>query len=163
MIDTSAFKEFIVNVNTTSKLNELLADAAEAETTAFASTAKHFSHSIKGKVSDSFAQIVGKIESQHKLPQHQEERSKFFEGLKDYLQKLPRINLELAFNPTDKFINKMSRFLEGDAGNSPILDIKVKPNILAGTTIEKDGVYRDYSYATKLDQVLKQKYSGGDK
>lgn len=160
MIDTSVFKEFTTNINTVDKLNELLSDVAEAETASFASSAKNFIDSIKGKVSNNFFELTQALEARNKLPTTPEERREFFEKLKNYLQKFPRISLELAFNPTEKFVNKISKFLKSDNDSSPILDIKVRTNILAGTTIEKDGVYKDYSYATKLVQVLKQKYLG---
>ena len=159
MIDTSVFKEFTTNINTVDKLNELLTDVSEAETTSFASSAKHLSASIKGKVSKKFEEIIRNLEARNELPKSPEDRLKFFEGLKEYLQKLPIISLELAFNPSDNFVNKISNFLKGGSDSTPILDIQVKPNILAGTTIEKDGVFKDYSYTTRLDQILKQKYS----
>lgn len=158
-MDTSVFKEFTTNINTVDKLNELLTDASEAETTSFVSSANHLSASIKGKVSKKFEEIIRNLEARNELPKSPEDRSKFFEGLKEYLQKLPRISLELAFNPTEKFVNKISNFLKEGSDSTPILDIQVKPNILAGTTIEKDGVFKDYSYTTRLDQILKQKYS----
>lgn len=161
MIDTSVFKEFTTNINTVDKLNGLLADVSEAETASFASSAKHFNASIKGKVSKKFEEIIRNLEVRNKLPKSPEDRSEFFEKLKNYLQKLPRISLELAFNPTEKFVNKISKYLIESSDNSPILDIQVKPQILAGTTIEKDGVFKDYSFATRLDQVLKQKYLEG--
>jgi len=74
--------------------------------------------------------------------------------LEKELRSLPEIKLEIAFNPSDYFINRLSGWLKREFGRKTILDITVNPKIVAGAIIEYQGNWRDFSAAKKIDQLL---------
>src|SRR3989344_9045634 len=108
-----------------------------------------------------FEELVKKLEKEGVMPSTQEERSSYFAKLKSQLQGLPRIEIELAFSPREEFVGKIARFIRESTNSVQVLDIKVKPSILAGATFGSNGQYKDYSFSSRLADVLKQKYAGG--
>ena len=156
-----AVTELTKKLATVEQLNLILADIAEAERYSYDSEAKDFSRSLKGKVSNAFEELVRKLEKERIIPASLEERSDYFAELKSQLQSLPKIEIELAFSPREEFINKISRFIRESTNSVQVLDIKVKPSILAGATFGYNGQYKDYSFSSRLADVLKQKYAGG--
>ena len=157
----NSFGDFEEKISTTTDLNNLLADIGEAESASYSAAASILSHKLKSKVSPIFETILRKLEDEGAIPESQEGRVEYFQKLRDYLQNLPEIRLELAFKPSSDFIKKMATFIRSDSGKTIVLDIEVKPAILAGATIEYNGNYKDYSYSSKLEQLLKEKHSGG--
>lgn len=155
------FGDFEEKISTTADLNNLLADISKAESASYGAGPDVLSHKLRGEVSPIFEAILRKLENDKVIPESQEGRVEYFQKLRDYLQNLPKVRLELAFKPSSDFIKKMATFIRSDSGKTIVLDIEVKPAILAGATIEYNGNYRDYSYSSKLEQLLKEKYSGG--
>lgn len=85
--------------------------------------------------------------------------------VKDYLlalrlklKNIERVQISLPFSPSTEFVNKvMSWFRQAfDSNNSVqiILDIDVKPGLLAGMTINYRGKYRDYSAKTSIEKYF---------
>ncbi len=155
------FKDFEEKISTTEDLNSLLTDISEAESASYSAGPNVLSHRLRGKVSPIFEAILQKFEQEKVIPESQEEKVEYFQKLRDYLQNLPKVRLELAFEPSGEFIKKMVTFIRNDSRKTTVLDIEVKPAILAGATIEHDGNYKDYSFSNKLEQLLKERYSGG--
>jgi F0F1-type ATP synthase delta subunit len=155
------FGGFEEKISTTSDLNTLLSDISEAESASYSAGPNVLTRKLKGKISPIFEAILRKLEKEGTIPESQEGRVSYFQKLRDYLQNLPKVRLELAFKPNGSFIRKMATFIRSDSRKTVVLDIEVKPAILAGATIEHNGNYKDYSYSGKLEQLLKEKYSGG--
>ena len=153
-----AFEEKIFTVD---DLNYLLSDISEAESASYSADSNRLSRKLKGKVSPIFESVLAKLENEKAFPESQEGRVGYLHELRDYLQNLPKIRFELAFKPSSEFIKKMAVFIRSNLGKTIVLDIEVKPAILAGVTIEYNGNYKDYSYSGKLEELLKERYSKG--
>lgn len=151
------YKQFAQNLVTTGDLYRLLDDVREAEAASSESGSSHLSRKLKGKVDVAFEELLEKLEKKKSIPPSQEGRVEYFRGLSEYLHKLPNVKIELAFEPSEEFVNKMSKYIRSGSEDQILLDISVKLAILAGATIESNGIFKDYSYSDKLDEVIKQK------
>ena len=151
------FENFTKNLVTFQDLNTLLRDIEEAETAIFEVGSAILSKKLENKVSDNFEEALRQVEREGLLPKSQQGKQEFFKELKSHLLSLPKVKMELAFDPEPAFVKKISEFV-GKSLNSPaVLDISVKPAIIAGATIEFNGMFKDYSYKDKLEQVLGEK------
>ena len=153
------FTELTKNIATTEDLNLILADITKAESFSYNSRVKHLSKALKGGVSGVFEEFLEKLDLDGKVPSSENEKAAYFSSLKSNLGKLPKMEIELAFSPDKSFIKKIVDFVREATNTEVILDINVKPNILAGVTIGYKGKFKDYSFSAKLDEVLKQKYA----
>ena len=77
--------------------------------------------------------------------------------LEKELRALPEMKLDIAFFPTDNFLNRISQWLQKEIGQKVILDITVNPKVVAGAIIEYQGNWRDFSLAKKIDQLFGDK------
>lgn len=155
------FFEFAKNVVTTTDLFKLISDVESAQSASWENGRLDLSKKLKGKVSEDFNRALKVVHGKKLIPLSQEGKGEYFRNLKDYLVTLPRVKIELAFDPSGEFIKKIARVINSEAGNRLILDVSVNPKILAGLTIEYSGNYKDLSYADKLSEVLKYKFKGG--
>lgn len=76
--------------------------------------------------------------------------------LEEKLRSLAEMKLEIAFLPSDDFLNRISQWLEKEFGQKIILDITLNPKVAAGAIIEYRGFFRDFSLAKKIDQLISQ-------
>ena len=74
--------------------------------------------------------------------------------LEKELRALPEMKLDIAFFPTDNFLNRISQWLQKEFDQRIILDITVNPKVVAGAIIEYQGNWRDFSLAKKIDQLF---------
>lgn len=90
-----------------------------------------------------------------------EKESVFLEELKKYLLGLPLISLQIALLPSDKFLEKISLWLEEELKQKIILDINVNPKIVGGAMIECQGKYLNLSLEKEIDRLIpSKKYEG---
>lgn len=76
--------------------------------------------------------------------------------LKDKLEKVKVLKLELAFEPTEAAISKIHEWAKANAGENILLDLGYNPAILAGAIITYKGKYGDYSLRKKLDEEFRK-------
>jgi len=69
----------------------------------------------------------------------------FLRNLKQAVKSLPVVGLTLAFEPQEELIKKISSWLSLSLPTHTLINLSVKPEILAGAIIEYQGRYRDYS------------------
>lgn len=77
--------------------------------------------------------------------------------LKDRLEKVKVLKLELAFEPTQDAISKIHEWAKANVDENILLDLGYNPAILAGTIITFKGKYGDYSLRKKLDEEFRSK------
>lgn len=155
----NGFEKFAEKIITTDDLYLLLEGAREAEAASYEAGSDLLSNRLKGKVSALFEESLAKLEAAKNVPAPQEARVEYFRELKEYLQNLPKVKIELAFEPREEFVKKISDFINKDSKEKSVLDISIKPAILAGATIEHRGIFKDYSYPDKLRNVIKEKFA----
>ncbi len=79
------------------------------------------------------------------------------EALGSYLNELNELNLTLAFEPSQEFLDNIYKWVTKNIGQDLILNISVDPKILGGTVISFGGYYLDYSLSKKLDRAFSEK------
>jgi len=73
--------------------------------------------------------------------------NKVAESLKNCIQEMITIELELSFVPTVKTLSNISELV----GENTLLDITVNPQIVGGAIIKQSGVVTDYSLAKQVN------------
>jgi F0F1-type ATP synthase delta subunit len=86
------------------------------------------------------------IKSGKRTTANPEANIKELTDVKNYLLKLPMINLTLAFDPSADFLKKLAAWFN----KKVILDINIKPKIIAGLIIETNGRHHDLSVKNRL-------------
>lgn len=81
----------------------------------------------------------------------------FLENLIALIRKLKIIKLVLAFDPTQKTIKKIHKFISDKIGTGYILDIEVSESILGGTIIIFNGKYNDFTLKKSLEETFANK------
>jgi len=85
--------------------------------------------------------------------------SGFFETLKELIKKLKTIKLVLAFDPTDKTIEKIHNFVKDILGIGYVLDIETSEDVLGGAIVIFNGKYNDFTLKKRVEDafILKNK------
>lgn len=78
-----------------------------------------------------------------------------FAEIETWLTKLPVVSLTLPFSPTRSQLQAYQEILQTEGKQETILlQIQVRPQLLAGVQVEIAGSYRDYSLQTALDSFV---------
>lgn len=76
-----------------------------------------------------------------------------FSGLEKEIETLKILNLYLPFEPDELTLSQIGQTARKTFNLSALLlDIKVDPNLIAGSALAWKGVYRDYSLRAKLEE-----------
>lgn len=77
--------------------------------------------------------------------------------LHNSIRSVPKLQLVLAFNPTEAFIKKLFSWVGSNVGEGVVLDIMLDQKILGGAVVTFNGKYKDYSVLKKFQnsEVLK--------
>ncbi len=88
---------------------------------------------------------------------------KIFSIIEQEIPKLSILTMYLTFEPDNLTLNQVGTYSR-KTFNSPLLllDIKVDPNLIAGTALVWKGVYQDYSLRAKIEEK-KEEISEGFK
>jgi F0F1-type ATP synthase delta subunit len=122
----------------------------------FLQTHISLSERLKNKIEEEFRKEIEKLEKGKILPSSPEEQSSFFKGLENFLLKIPKVKLEIAFEPSDDFILEIYKWFKEKIKKKVILDISVNPKIVGGIKIEYQGKWGDFS----LEKKIKKLYGG---
>ncbi len=79
------------------------------------------------------------------------------ESLEEYLKNLKEINITLAFEPSEKTIDKIYTWVTKNVGTDVILNLAIQPDILGGAILSYKGLYFDYSLEKKLNAAFSEK------
>ena len=156
MMREDIYKKFVANIDTTEQLNELVEDIEETKRWIYKAGTKPLNEKVKSHVSENFRSIIAPLEVTGELPNARKELNTFFLEVIKYAEEIPVVKLTLAFFPTDEFLKKITNWLADQVGKKTVVDIGVDEKIIAGSTIEYDGEYRDLSFASKLDEVIEK-------
>lgn len=81
----------------------------------------------------------------------------FIVELKDYLEKMPIMIMYLAFDPTENSLKSISQWFVRSLKKRFLLDIVIRREIIGGTVLVINGVFRDYSIKQKIHLLYKNK------
>ena len=65
---------------------------------------------VKGKVREEFRNKLQELEKEGIISTSPNQQFSFFEELKKYLQKIPQVKLEIAFEPSKDFLLKIKKW-----------------------------------------------------
>jgi hypothetical protein len=111
----------------------------------------------KARVSEDFRKELEELEKKKIISKNPEENRIFFENFKKYLQNLPQVKIEMAFQPKKEFVNKIFLWLEKEINQKVVLDLIFNPEIIGGAIIEYQGRQINFSLAKKIDELVSQK------
>lgn len=148
-------KKFLEKIITTEDLNYFLEEIETSRKLLFREIDLPLSKRLEGKVSKDFQKFVERMEELGKISKDLEKSKDFFFDFKNYLQKIPRVKLLLAFKPRREFLEKISEFLEKELGKKIILDVLLNPEIVGGVVLEYEGKYLNLSLLKKIENFLK--------
>jgi F0F1-type ATP synthase delta subunit len=80
----------------------------------------------------------------------------YLDRTKEEIEKRPLVKLTLAISPEPPFLEKMYKWFLDTTGKQLLLDISIDQNILGGLLITYEGLYRDLSLKSKLDNYFKK-------
>lgn len=106
---------------------------------------------------DILHQFFLKLEREGKVDLDLKKQFEFLEELKNYLQNLPVLKMEIAFFPPKKTIEKFSDWLKKEVGKKFILDIYFNQKIVGGAILEYGGKYKNFSLAKEIDKFFERK------
>jgi F0F1-type ATP synthase delta subunit len=156
MNNTELYQEFIEGILTQEQLNARIEDIEGTSAWIYKGGKVPLSEKIKSSVSESFRSLVAGLEKKEQLPNVRKDVSDFFKGLIRTLEEIPVVRLTLAFLPSDEFLTKLAAWLRKQTGKRVVVDIIVDEQIIAGCKFEYKGEYRDFSFASKLNEVIEQ-------
>jgi hypothetical protein len=119
----------------------------------FSQTHIPLSERLKSKIDEKFRKEIEKLEKEKILPSSPEDQSSFFKGLENFLLKIPKVKLEIAFEPSEEFILKIEGWFREKVKRRMILDIFVNPKIVGGARIEFQGKWRDFSLEKEIEKI----------
>lgn len=74
----------------------------------------------------------------------------FLVGLKNQLDNLPIISLQIAFDPSASTLKLISHWFVSTLNRKYLLDIQIKREILGGIIIISHGIFKDFSLRKKI-------------
>jgi hypothetical protein len=119
----------------------------------FSQTHIPLSERLKDKIDEKLRKEIEKLEKEGVLPSSPEGQSSFFKGLENFLLKIPKVKLEIAFEPSEEFILKIEKWFEEKVKERMILDIFVNPKIVGGVKIEFQGRWKDFSLEKEIEKL----------
>jgi F0F1-type ATP synthase delta subunit len=151
------FQDFAKKIKTTEEMAIFLDEISKIQKIVFEEKEIALIERLRGKVSKEFEKFFEKLEKENLIPSDPEGQFLFFEKLKKYLRGLPKIKLEIAFLPSDEFLNKISQWLEEQFNQKIILDLFFNPKIVGGAIIEFEGKYFNFSVSKEIDKIFEKK------
>lgn len=79
----------------------------------------------------------------------------FLVPLKDILDRLPHLTLQLAFEPTSQMLKKISNFFIEKLNKKYLLDIQLHKEIIGGAVFIMNGATVDYSLRRRIEDLYK--------
>ncbi|MDP2671055.1 MAG: F0F1 ATP synthase subunit delta [bacterium] len=86
-----------------------------------------------------------------------EDQERFFRELVNSLLKVKIAKIVFAFTPSQEFLEKIKTLLEQRTKEKIVLDISIQEELIGGIQIEYNGLYRDYSVSTALENFFNDK------
>ena len=110
-------------------------------------------------IGPSLTAVFNYLEKKGLEPEGDAAQKSYVEEIVKYLRALPQAKLTLAFEPDDTFSNRLNEVVSSLARRKVVLDISVNHHIIAGVTLEYQGKFADYSYESRTNSYLKQKWA----
>jgi hypothetical protein len=78
-------------------------------------------------------------------------------NLKDKLQSLPVLTIEVAFSPSKEFIEEITSWVKENVGAEVVVSIIVSDGVVGGAVVTYGGKYGDFGLAARINEVFSKK------
>jgi len=109
-----------------------------------------FEEVLTKKIRAKTANVVRKIFASAEI----NNKEKFFEEIIGSFGQLKQLELIVAFEPREETVERIWEWVAKNMGAGIVLNIRVDPGIGAGTILDYQGVYRNYSLKKLLESVF---------
>ncbi|GAF70006.1 unnamed protein product [marine sediment metagenome] len=110
-----------------------------------------FDYALKNKVRAWLSSILSE-----ELSKEGVDTEFFLEELKKKLTTFKILKLDLAFEPTEAVIERMSLFARKNISEDVLLEINHLPNLIGGAVIIYEGEYRDFSLKKPVEEEFRK-------
>ena len=83
-----------------------------------------------------------------------------FSALEKTVGKLPELTMYLTFEPDDQTLSQIGIYARKNFGSTLLLDIKLDPKLIAGTSLVWKGITKDYSVKSRLEEKKAEIFQG---
>lgn len=146
--------QFLTGVNTYADLLERIDDISRIIQLVYEVGGAPLTTRISGKVSSPVLAVVQKMVNDKVLPVIPGAIEDYFQSVLTYLRQIPKVQLTLAFEPSEAFIKRINSWVVENLGRMVLPNISVKKEIIAGVIIEYNGKYKDYSKADAFASAM---------
>ena len=141
---TKSFNDILVYVKTISDIDRLISEIDLFEKSLYGDTQQV--SNIRHQVLDTLSFLMNG--AQNKANQLQQ--------LREYLKNLKRLKITLAFEPSQKLVEKISNAGNKNIDSYKILSFSVDQKLLGGAVISYEGKFGDYSLAISLRKLYSE-------
>jgi F0F1-type ATP synthase delta subunit len=150
------FKNLADKIITNDELGFVLQEINQLQKKISERTEKDLTEKLQKTSNEKLKYFITQWEKQNLIPENNEGQSVFLEELKQYLQKIPQIRIQVARTLPDSFLEQISSWLKNNTKEKLILNIVFNPKIVGGAIIEYKGEYRNYSLAKNINKIIEK-------
>ena len=126
------------------------------EESLYRADANTFEEILKTHVPKEIADIIQEEERSGTFEEKREALKKMIETIKKKLDECESIKIDIAFEPSEATVEKVSEWLRKEIGESVVLDIGHDRSLLGGARIMYRGKYKEYALANMINDVLRR-------
>ncbi|MBI2031787.1 MAG: hypothetical protein HYT08_04210 [Candidatus Levybacteria bacterium] len=155
--NTLIYSDIIKAVKTTADAEDFLSQIDALFAKLFKTTPGSFDENLKKIIGSNFAALLREsLEKNNINKNDQSSIEKFLNGLKDYIQQLKILKLQIAFQPSDEMIDDIFVWVSENIGQGIILDISYDISLIGGAIITFEGKYRDLSLKKRFSDIFEK-------
>jgi F0F1-type ATP synthase delta subunit len=145
---------------TSEDLSFLIEEINLAKSFSFKDSGLSLSEKLKERVSENFRVFVWSLEKEKLLPETPKERFSFFDEIEEELRNLPKVKIEISFEPSRNFLLQVKNWFRENLKKEVILEVIKNPKVVGGAIVEYQGKYLDFSLAKEIDRFFAKKHGG---
>lgn len=157
---TIAFKPFENFIYDTRGLLRMMDDLALIERSLFRDKEGPISAKAKDFTTSSVISLFEDVEKTGLEPASEQKQLKFLKDLEEYLKSLPQVKINLAFAPTNTFLERLSNQISVIVGKKTLIDLVVNQYLVGGAEFEFRGKISKQTLDIKLEEVLGKLVTG---
>lgn len=143
---------FYKNLNSQTDLETLTADINAAKSIIYKSD--DINSEIKNKISEKFQNDFLTIIPKYFQKDNPKQLTDILIQLEEDLDKIPKVHLEIAFNPKQRFLENVAAWFEKNKGTKVIVSYTLNEDLIAGVILEYQGKTADLSASSQILQTL---------
>lgn len=78
--------------------------------------------------------------------------SKLLDSSKQELESIKLLIVYLAFDPEADSIDQIGKWVKSNVSKDMLIEVKISPELIAGCTLSYNGILKDYSIKSRIDQ-----------